>query len=44
MYEQYLHVIDDNASQFCQLSDTVWNLAETAFGEYRSAEAITALR
>ena len=42
MYEQFLNVIDQKSAQFCELADTVWDLAETAFGEYRSSEAITA--
>ena len=42
MYEKFLSVIDMNADAAFSVSDAVWNYAETAFGEHKSARFLAA--
>jgi metal-dependent amidase/aminoacylase/carboxypeptidase family protein len=40
LYRDYLNIIDEQATEICGVSDGIWDLAETAFGEYRSADLL----
>jgi len=37
LYEKYLNTVDQKASELCRLSDAIWEIAETAFGEFKSS-------
>ncbi len=41
MYERYLSAIDGQAEEVFGISDAIWDYAETAFGEYRSARMLS---
>ena len=41
-YKKYLGVIDAKSMQLSDLSDKIWDYAETAFEEFQSAEALAA--
>ncbi len=40
LYEKYLNTIDRRAEEICAVSDAIWDLAETAFGEFESSKLI----
>lgn len=40
LYEKYLNIIDQKAEEICAVSDAIWDLAETAFGEFASSKLI----
>ena len=41
MYERFLSAIDERAEEIFGISDSIWDYAETAFGEYRSARLLS---
>ena len=41
MYEEYLKAIDDKFEELNELSDGVWECAETAFSEFKSVKLLT---
>ena len=41
MYEKYLGVIDERASEFYGVSDALWDNPETAYGEYAAVDLLT---
>lgn len=40
LYEKYLNTVDRKAEEICAVSDTIWDYAETAFGEFKSSKLI----
>lgn len=42
-YEQYLNVIDEKQSIFCNVADSLWENPEIPFHEYEAAKLITAV-
>lgn len=40
LYEKYLNTVDLKSEQICALADSIWDLAETAFGEYESSKLL----
>ena len=41
LYQDYLNIIDEQAAEICGVADGIWDLAETAFGEYRSSDLLS---
>ena len=41
LYQDYLNIIDEQAAAICGVADGIWDLAETAFGEYRSSDLLS---
>ena len=40
LYEKYLNTVDEKSEEICAISDAIWDLAETAFGEFESSKLI----
>jgi len=43
LYEKYLNTIDERAELICNVADTIWDDAETAYGEYKAVRLITGI-